>query len=113
MLFYPLVDAEKEKNTALLTDSNLPKANCKCCDTEKAFHQYSLTMGSSIDMETVRQDLVGDIFAKHMNEFTIGLFYGKKDMNNFDNTQGLRKRANTPQNVTIMTDTEIGAMEAC
>ena len=111
VLFYPLVDAEKEKNTALLTDANLPKANCKCCDTEKAFHQYCLTMGSSIDLETVRQDLVGDIFAKHMNEFTIGLFYGKKDMNSFDNGHGLKKRANTPQNVNIYTDTEIGPMD--
>ena len=110
LLFYPLVDAGKDKNDNLLTSLGFPKPSCTCCDTEKAFHQYCMTMGSNIDIETVRQDLVGDIFAKHVNEFTIGLFYGKKDLNNFDN-HGLKKRANTPQNITVLTDTEIGAMD--
>ena len=110
LMFYPLVDAGKDKNDNLLTSLGFPKPSCTCCDTEKAFHQYCMTMGSNIDIETVRQDLVGDIFAKHVNEFTIGLFYGKKDLNNFDN-HGLKKRANTPQNITVLTDTEIGAMD--
>ena len=70
-----------------------------------------MTMGSVIDLDTLRQDLVGDIFAKHMNEFTVGIFYGRNDLENFDNKPLIKKRANTPKNLTIVTDTEIGAID--
>ena len=111
ILFYPLVDVKKEKNDDLLTSLGLPKPNCNCCNNEEAFHQYCMTMGSVIDLDTLRPDLVGDIFAKHMNEFTVGIFYGRNDLENFDNKPLIKKRANTPKNLTIVTDTEIGAID--